>query len=754
MMLSMSVARCVAGISRTMSCVIICVWAVFSVASHATERWDSQGAADAFQIARQKRDAIAQAADPTLDQYLDCAATYRKVHFKDPHYGRTGDAIYEEALVYQEAADRFQKPEYYKTAARRLRLLVKDYGLNQNCLDALKRLASIYSRHLGDESAANEAYKSLQARYRYSNAAIQRIRAENASEGVQPGAAVKPEQPEPAQSTLIPSPRPGSLATVQSIRFWSTGNYTRVIIDMDSDAKYVKQRLHDPNRIYFDVSNSRLDRNLTRDFTVGDGILQQVRVAQNRSDVVRIVFDIAAIGGLSVSELHDPFRIVIDLHREGAPAPPSPMSETKDTSKPTANAVQKPQPSPTAISEVRMPSSSGKSAAPATSTEIPSKKDEPVVQPQRKEMVPPTYPESKPPQQLSVTELSAPAPEEAKPAKAPASASGDQNKRSLEQPPQAAQIQPSRTTPVNPGLQKPAAAGSDAVAPSSKSTSAGRRSETETASLEVKAPPAAKPAPMPLPKQASPTSQGDRTLTRMLGLKVGRIVIDPGHGGHDHGTTGPGGLLEKDLVLLLARSLRKMIEDKIGAEVVLTREDDAFVSLEERTAIANRHKADLFVSIHANSSRIRSISGVETYYLDFAKTDADREIAARENATADNNVRDLEDLIKKIAQADKSTESRELASIVQKRLYSGTRQILPATKDRGVRSAPFIVLIGANMPSVLAEVAFISNPKVERLLRKESTKMSLVKALFTGIDGYMKTLGSDVVYNQTSNQTK
>jgi N-acetylmuramoyl-L-alanine amidase len=354
--------------------------------------------------------------------------------------------------------------------------------------------------------------------------------------------------------------------------------------------------------------------------------------------------------------------------------------------------------------------------------------------------------------------LPASASDEAKQAKAPASASSDQdsasNKRTPEQPPQAAQVQPSRTIPVNPGLQKPIAAGSDAPAPSSKSASTAKRSETETASSDIKVPPAAKPEPMPLPKQASPTSQGDRTLTRTLGLKVGRIVIDPGHGGHDQGTTGPGGLLEKDLVLLLARGLRKMIEEKIGAEVVLTRDDDTFVSLEERTAIANRHKADLFVSIHANSSRIRSISGVETYYLDFAKTDAEREIAARENATADNNVRDLEDLIKKIARADKSTESRRLASVVQKRLYSGTRQVLPATKARGVRSAPFIVLIGANMPSVLAEVAFISNPKVERLLRKESTKLSVVKALFTGIDGYMKTLGSDVVYNQISSQTK
>jgi N-acetylmuramoyl-L-alanine amidase len=204
----------------------------------------------------------------------------------------------------------------------------------------------------------------------------------------------------------------------------------------------------------------------------------------------------------------------------------------------------------------------------------------------------------------------------------------------------------------------------------------------------------------------------------------------------------------------MARSLRKMIQDKLGAEVILTRDDDTFIPLDERTAIANRHKADLFLSLHANSSRIHTISGVETYYLDFAKTDAEREIAARENATTISNVSDLQDLIKKIAKADKSAESRELASIVQRKLHSGARRVFRSTQNRGVRSAPFVVLIGANMPSVLAEVAFISNPRDERLLRKEATRQSLVKALFSGVEGYMKTLGSDVAQNRRSSQSK
>jgi len=250
------------------------------------------------------------------------------------------------------------------------------------------------------------------------------------------------------------------------------------------------------------------------------------------------------------------------------------------------------------------------------------------------------------------------------------------------------------------------------------------------------------------PKAAPLTSFGDRTLTRMLGLKIDRIVIDPGHGGYDLGTVGPGGLYEKDIVLSIARDLQKLIQEQLGAEVFLTRSDDSFITLEERTAIANLHRADLFISIHANSSRNRTISGVETYYLDFAKSDTEREIAARENATTASSVHDLEGLIKKIAQADKSAESRELASIVQKNLYSGAHKLFPTAQNRGVRSAPFIVLIGANMPSVLTEVAFISNPRDERLLKKSSNQERLVKSLFSGIEDYMKTLGSDLVQNQ------
>ena len=166
----------------------------------------------------------------------------------------------------------------------------------------------------------------------------------------------------------------------------------------------------------------------------------------------------------------------------------------------------------------------------------------------------------------------------------------------------------------------------------------------------------------------SPTHRGDWTLTRTLGLKVGRVVIDPGHGGKDTGTIGPSGLREKDLVLDIAHRLKDRLEERLGMDVILTREDDRFVPLEERTAIANSNSADLFISIHANASRNRRVSGVETYVLDVARSADERDIASRENAGSQRNIRELENLLKQIAAGDYNQESRDLAHVVQKSL--------------------------------------------------------------------------------------
>ena len=239
---------------------------------------------------------------------------------------------------------------------------------------------------------------------------------------------------------------------------------------------------------------------------------------------------------------------------------------------------------------------------------------------------------------------------------------------------------------------------------------------------------------------AAPTSSGERSLIRALGLKIGRIVIDAGHGGHDTGTIGPNGLMEKDLVLDVALKLGKLLEDRMRAEVIYTREDDTFIPLETRTAIANKEQADLFISIHANSSSDPEARGIETYYLNFTSSPDALEVAARENAVSQKSIHELQDLVKKIALKEKIEESREFALDVQKSLYGGLVVKSPGLHDRGVKKAPFVVLIGANMPSILAEISFVSNPTDERKLKTSEYRQRVAESLYKGIAKYVNGL--------------
>jgi N-acetylmuramoyl-L-alanine amidase len=245
------------------------------------------------------------------------------------------------------------------------------------------------------------------------------------------------------------------------------------------------------------------------------------------------------------------------------------------------------------------------------------------------------------------------------------------------------------------------------------------------------------------PTEPKPTRDGQRSLTRALGLKISRIVIDPGHGGHDTGTIGRHGLMEKDVCLDVALRLGKLIEQKLpGAEVIYTRKDDTFVSLEQRTAIANQAHADLFISIHANSSHDREARGIETYYLNFATSAEAMDVATRENATSEESLHNLQDLIQKIAQNEKIEESKELAGDIQDTLSQRMQLVSHQERNRGVKKAPFVVLIGAKMPSVLSEISFVSNPNDERLLRKPVQRQRIADGLYRGISAYLENLNS------------
>jgi N-acetylmuramoyl-L-alanine amidase len=228
-------------------------------------------------------------------------------------------------------------------------------------------------------------------------------------------------------------------------------------------------------------------------------------------------------------------------------------------------------------------------------------------------------------------------------------------------------------------------------------------------------------------------------MARQLGLRVGRIVIDAGHGGRDPGASGPG-FTESALTLDIALRLEKLLTKEPGLEVVLTRRTDEYVGLQERTAIANREGADLFLSIHANASRNRNARGVESYLLNFASTPEAAAVAARENASSTLTMSHLNDLVKQIALNNKLDESRDLARHVQTTLVQKLRPSNQGLKDLGVKQAPFVVLVGASMPSILVEVSFLSHRQEGRLLSTGTFRQRIADALFDGLRGYLRTL--------------
>ncbi|MBI3493021.1 MAG: N-acetylmuramoyl-L-alanine amidase [Acidobacteria bacterium] len=277
--------------------------------------------------------------------------------------------------------------------------------------------------------------------------------------------------------------------------------------------------------------------------------------------------------------------------------------------------------------------------------------------------------------------------------------------------------------------------------PSGMPRSTALLADAYAADVETPAPEAAPktaetpPAPL-LPARTAP---GGFSMARQLGLGVSRIVIDPGHGGHDPGAKGKG-VEEAELVLDVALRLEKLLAKVPGTEVVLTRRTDDFIPLQERTAIANREGADLFLSIHANASPTAQARGIETYFLNFANNLSAAAVAARENAASGQTMGALPDFVKAIALNNKLDESRDFATHVQRAMIERLKPSNKTVKDLGVKQAPFVVLIGAAMPSVLAEISFVTNPQEARLLKGNVYRQRIAEALFNAVRKYQASL--------------
>ena len=483
---------------------------------------------------------------------------------------------------------------------------------------------------------------------------------------------------------------------VTAVRFWSLGDVTRIAIEVSSDFTFKYSHLPDPERMFFDIHGAHPDltsgaRNGAHTIAVGDALVDQIRVAETQPEVTRIVLDLAQTTSVTTSQLSNPSRLVIELRSKDRPMPPGRPSVTggkdltvsKDLtlsgdrdSIPTQPVMAKAAPTPVV------------SKPDVVSKPEPRKFEPPPVQPRREPKIAPVVAEVETPARIAGM---------SKPARLPSFTTA--LPRELPPPPQTA----------------------------SSSDTTGTRGPS----------PAAAP---PVVRQSTPAARGDRSLTRALGLKLERVVIDAGHGGNDVGTHGPSGYYEKDLTLDVAQRLGALISERMGSEVVYTRSDDIYVGLEERTRIANQRQADLFLSIHANSSPYRAAAGVETYVLNFTTSKTALQLAARENATSDRSIHELHSLLEKIALKDKIDESREFAAKLQTSLSVVSRSGTQGAKNRGIKSAPFVVLIGAEMPSVLAEIGFLTNSSEEVLLRKPEYRQKIAEALYKGISSYADTL--------------
>jgi N-acetylmuramoyl-L-alanine amidase len=636
---------------------------------------------------------------------------FRKVVARYPQSAYCDDALLAIGDLYRGMATKLKSQRYRADADKAYRSLVAEYPSSSKGEQALFAALEI-AREDGDRRRIAETGRTYLAAYPDSK------RARDVKALLRRGAAV--------QEASLPSPPPPGLAQVFNLRFWSGDSSTRVVLDVERQVPIQSDRIRSPDRLWIDLDGTRLHPNLKdRSFPVGDGLLEQVRIAQNRDRVVRVVLDFKDVKDYSVLYLENPIRLVVDVR-----GTPRPQLASAETNVPAAPALE-------AVSPQRDPAGEpGRDGGVASRDRVPAAAPAPTPLPS---LLPPAATPA--PVRVAAGPMAA-----GPPPRPPESSPGGSATRSLPatSAPKASPPPPPEEAP----LQKlPERRVSALVAPD-PAPSPMPRPPRERVVFEGSAParptsrpavaaavPAAVASPdLPLPPLAN--RAGSYSLARQLGLGARKIVIDPGHGGHDPGSIGRAGLQEKDLVLDVALRLEKMLRTELGAEVLMTRSSDVFIPLEERTAIANSKGADLFLSIHANSSRSPRARGIETYYLNFATDPHAEEVAARENAISPATLKDLQNLVKAIALNSKIDESRDFATSIQEAMASGQSQ----APNRGVRKGPFYVLIGANMPSILAEIAFVSHPDEEKLLKTPEHRDRIARSLLDGVRAYLETL--------------
>lgn len=698
-------------------------------------------AREQFAAAERLREALngKPEASRTRRDYERVIEAYRKVYYTSPTSSKADASVVAVAELLAEVGREFNEPKMLQASVGQYEFLRREYPGSKYRVEALFTIGQIYKEDLNDKDQAKATFQEFLKRYPHSElkeearkavaelenpfarkSAKKSAKAEKADRGKEsakqdtqasanPVKSVRTEEvaldkqveSQAGDSSEQKTEKSGPLPLVTGIRHWSTPDYTRVAIDLDTEVKYEAGRIANPDRIFFDLHDTKLASTLVgKTFDVQDGFLRKIRVSQFQRGLTRVVLDVADVSDYSAFLLPNPYRLIIDIHGKKKQKPQTVVAKKQ------AETVEK-------AKDIEAP------AEPAVGRTGESAKSQTATQPS---------------QTNSKEEKSAAAKSQKPEVKAAEKKVADLEK-TLKQTEgdvtaEDTTIAVAKAQPELKATSKPTTEPTfESVSPREEAKAEPKRRKRRSESTATAT-----------AREARPTANGERSLIRALGLKIGKIVVDAGHGGHDTGTIGPSGYYEKDLVLDVALRLGKLLESKMGAEVVYTRDDDTFIPLETRTAIANQAQADMFISIHANSSRDRDARGVETYYLNFTSSPDALEVAARENAVSAKSIHELQDLVKKITLKDKIDESREFAAEVQKSLHSGIAAKSPAVRNRGVKKAPFIVLIGANMPSILAEISFLSNAADEKRLQTQQYRQNIAEYLYRGIERYISGL--------------
>jgi N-acetylmuramoyl-L-alanine amidase len=626
----------------------------------------------------------------SLQDYKDLVFAYRHVYLITPHAEEVPQALKEVGDLYRRMGQQFEAL-YFNSAVETYEFLLHEYPETRYREETLLAIADIERSNLAEPNLAEEAYKDFLSKYPHSTHASEASKAladMHGSEGVAAEADI-PRAPAATQ-------QPAATQTMPTIAVSGEAPSAASSSAASASAKPAAEQVVDAQT----------------------SAVSHIRI-WNADTYTRIIIDLGGQAKYQTARIFNPDRIYFDI----------------EDAKLSSSLLHNPINVPTGgyLKTVRV--AQNRADVIRVVLEVSQVKDYSVFElanPDR--LVVDVY---GPNAQVSKVAPASEVPVEIAPAK-PSGTTKAATLVSAKEAPAAAPIATS-ATPA-PAKGKPATHA--APAPEAISNTSTNAAVTKTVSLPLESARAAAAniGPPTLPEL---TRAGTHSLTRALGLKISRIVIDAGHGGHDTGTIGPSGLMEKDLCLDVALRLGKIIQQNFpAAEVIYTRDDDTFVPLEQRTSIANQDKADLFLSIHANSSRDHTVNGIETYYLNFNASPEAMEVATRENALAQGSVHDLQDMVTKIAQNEKTEESRDFALDIQDSLAKHEDRTGTQERDRGVRKAPFVVLVGANMPSVLTEISFLSNPAEEQWLKKPDSRQHIAEGLYHGIQSYLQSTNS------------